>query len=320
MSEVTTLIGDVRLSTGYRYGTRDSVGNTMDTVKIIDDPSGGYFGIYHTGDEVKLATSTDLANWAYVRTLDAAATQPTIRMLPTGAFLTAVEYNDQVGSGGLLRLRHYSDRSALTGGEFDRERTLHRSLSACNEGTPHIEAVRLGDDRGDVDHSDIDHSDIDHSEIDLGFHYQRRCDVDRQGFGTLRDFVDWRAEPDTELDKALIRAAAVDGHRVRGNIGGRDSFTLNGAQHTVYEVQYRKNDFASWRVYLQTDGGRIAALPIHTHGTAGHDSSTAFANPTVSVITAPSGRPALAVTLFIPFEGAAPGEAGELVYYRELPG
>ena len=45
----------------------------------------------------------------------------------------------------------------------------------------------------------------------------------------------------------------------------------------------------------------------------------AFANPTFTSLLSPSGRPALLVTLFIPLQGAGQNEAGELVYYRELP-
>ena len=142
-TKIADLIADVPGSTGHRYGTRDDAGNTMDTVKIIDDPAGGYLAVYHTGDEVKLAVSADLLDWTFRRTLDDAATQPTIHALPTGGFLTAVEFNDQVGSGGRLRLRHYPSRIALLAGTFDRERTLDRTLSACNEGTPHIAAAAL---------------------------------------------------------------------------------------------------------------------------------------------------------------------------------
>jgi hypothetical protein len=36
-------------------------------------------------------------------------------------------------------------------------------------------------------------------------------------------------------------------------------------------------------------------------------------------LLSPAERPALLVTLFIPSQGAATGEGGELIYYRELP-
>ncbi|HEY4993511.1 MAG TPA: hypothetical protein VII33_15665 [Nakamurella sp.] len=297
---IESIICDVPGSTAHRYGTTDSAGNTMDTVKIIDSPAGGYLGVSHTGDTVHLAASDDLLTWTFVRTLDAEATQPTIAALPTGGFVTAVEHNDQRGSGGRLRLRHYRDLAALRSGTFDRERTQPRILSRCNEGTPNVRSISL-------------RPDIDHSIIELGFHYQLRCDLDRQAGGVLADFARWTATADTGLDDRITAAAAAHGRAVRGNIGGRDVIVVDGNACTLYEVQYRKNSFGSWRVYLH-DGrtGAIDLLPIRTHR-----GTTAFANPTVSSITSPAGRPAVVITLFLPFEGAAPGEAGQLIYYRE---
>ena len=140
--------------------------------------------MYHTGNAVKLSTSTDLVNWSFRRTLDSQATQPTICALPTGGFLTAAEFNDLAGSGGLLRVRHYANLSALLSGTVNRDQTIPRSLSACNEGTPNIYSASLTPD-------------IDHSIIDVGFHYQRNCDLDRQARGRLTNFttLDRRRRP-----------------------------------------------------------------------------------------------------------------------------
>jgi hypothetical protein len=298
--DVRELLGDVVASTGHRYDAKDSAGHQMDTVKIIANPEGGYLGVYHAGDEVHLAGSSDLLHWQFLRTLDDAATQPTITALPTGAFLTAVEFNNQSGSGGRVRVRHYPSLTALLTGDFDRDVTVRRSLSRCHEGTPTIASVELLPD-------------IDHSRIEIDFHYHRNCDVDRQAHGVLTDFTDFTAARNEAADERLIAAAAAAGHRVKGNIGDRDSAVVDGVQYTLYEVQYRKGDFGSWRVYLE-DGasGATEYLPVSTHG-----GSTAFANPTVTVLRAPSGRPAIAVTLFVPTEGAAPGEAGQLIFFRE---
>ncbi len=297
---IADILTSVTDSDGHRYGLRDSLGNTMDTLKVIEEPSGGYLGVYHTGDDVKLATSTDLLTWTFRRTLDPQATQPTIHRLSTGGFLTATEYNNQVDSGGRLRVRHYPDLSALNAGAFTRDVTIQRTLSDCNEGTPTIGAVSMLPD-------------IDHSVIDLDFHYQRRCDVDRQASGRLTNLSTWTATADTELDRAITGAAAAQGVRVKGNIGDRDTVVFDDVCYSVHEVQYRKNDFGSWRIYLRDRrSGAVSYLPITTHR-----GSTAFANPSVSRVVAPSGRPAIVTGLFIPSEGAAPGEGGQLLYYRE---
>ena len=78
-------------------------------------------------------------------------------------------------------------------------------------------------------------------------------------------------------------------------------------------MQYVKGDFGSWRLYLHNwQTGTAAYLPVTTHG-----GSTAFANPTITLVTSPAGKPAVVATLFVPTEGAAPGEAGQLIYFRE---
>lgn len=297
---LASIIGTVTAATGYRYGVHDSVGNRMDTLTVIDGPAGGYLGVYHTGDEVKLATSTDLLSWTFRRTLDPQATQPTIVALPTGGYLTAVEYNNQAGSGARVRLRHYPTLAALLAGRPDREATPARTLSACYEGTPTIYSASLTPD-------------IDHCVIDVGLHYQRNCDLDRQARARLTNFTGWTAVADPGLDAAITAAAAAQGQQVNGNIGGRDVVCYDNGRYSVHEVQYRKGDFASWRVYLNTwQTGTVGYLPITTHG-----GSAAFANPSVSAVRSPSGRPAVAVSLFLPSEAAAPGEAGPLIFYRE---
>ena len=220
--------------------------------------------------------------------------------MPTGGFLTAAEFNDLAGSGGLLRVRHYSNLSALLAGTVNRERTIPRSLSGCNEGTPNLYSVSLTPD-------------IDHSIIDVGFHFQRNCDLDRQARGRLTNFTAWTAAADIGADGRLTSAAAVKGRVVNGNIGDRDTAMFDNTRYTLYEVQYAKGDFGSWRLYLDNwQTGTAAYLPVTTHG-----GSTAFANPTFATITSPAGKPAIVATVFVPSEGAAPGEAGQLAYYRE---
>jgi hypothetical protein len=83
---------------------------------------------------------------------------------------------------------------------------------------------------------------------------------------------------------------------------------------TLIEGQLRVGDWGSWRVF-QYDPltKRAQLLDIRTHG-----GSTAFANPTVTALRSPQGVSALVVTLFVFSEGAAAGEAGPLIYYRDL--
>jgi hypothetical protein len=178
-----------------------------------------------------------------------------------------------------------------------REFLAPRTLSACNEGTPSIQQAEL--DAG-----------VGASRIELGFHYHRDCRVDRQARGTLSSFRSWSAARYPELDAAIERAAAAVGEQVGGNIGDRDHLRYRGQDYDLVEAQGRRGDFATWRIYLyDRSAGTAQRLEVVTHR-----GSTAFANPTATMLRDPAGHDAIMVTLFVPMEGAAPGEAGSLLY------
>jgi hypothetical protein len=247
----------------------------------------------------KLARSANLLTWTHVADLEPHASQPTIAALSDGGFLVAYEKDagcTGTGPGGnCLGFRHYGSLASLFAGAGDRSFQAPRSLSKCAEGTPNIYGADLRPDIG-------------HSTIDVGFHYFRNCDVDRQARGTLRDFSSWSGAADGGLN------AAFEAFRPGGNVGDRDFMRYGGASFNIHEVQFTKGDFGSWRVYLYDWLlGPATPLAIHTHR-----GSTAFANPTFTSLTSPAGRPAVLVTLFIPLHGTATTENGELIYYREL--
>jgi hypothetical protein len=283
----------------HRYGVTDDRGVAMDTLKVIGDPAGGYLAVYHSRPRrgsftVHLARSSDLLSWRHHADLDPDASQPTIAALADGGFLVAVEAGG-AGRPAWLRVHHYPSRRRLLDARpartFDAPHTLvPRDRHA--EGTPHIEYAAP-----------------DASVVDLGFHYFRDGVVDRQGAGRLTDLRTWECAADPAFD------AAVETWGARGNIGGRDTAVVGSERITLVEGQLRPADWGSWRVFrYDREAGRAWPLAVRTHG-----GSTAFANPTVTALRTPSGASALLVTLFVFSEGAAPGEAGPLLYYRELP-
>lgn len=298
--ELKAIIEQVNEATGVRYHAHDNHGHSLDTLKIIENPNGGYLGVYHSfvdGDfTVKLATSTDLLNWTHQVDLDRFGSQPTLEALETGGYLLIHEHDRHDGQGANLRFRHYPNLDALLSGNFDREFDAPRSFSPCAEGTPHVYRAELSPD-------------IDNSTIEIGFHYFRDCDVDRQARGILTNFNTWTAEIDEPLNTPLEEAGVAG-----GNIGDRDGLTFGGTYFTLHEVQGGKNDWASWRCYLYDwSAGAYTPLTLRTA-----NGSEACANPTFSLVTSPNGKPAIVVTVWIPGQGAAPGENGELIYYREL--
>jgi len=289
-ARVAELAGDVRDADGYVYGARDDTGRTMDTAEIAQTADGTYLAVYHTalGDgrfHAAVATSADLRTWTRRHDFGAGTSQPTLDADGTGGYVLAYEKDPD----NHIAVRGYPDLDALLAGRAERAFDAPRTLSRCAEGTPDITAVHDGT-------------------VELTGHYWDHCDTDRQLRAILRDFTTWHARPDQRLDRAL------EAWGTRGNIGDRSLLRLAGRRLVLIEGQRRRRDFGSWRTYAYDPAsGRADRLDIRTHG-----GSTAFANPSATLLTDPRGHPALLVSLFVPREGSAPGEAGELLYWRDL--
>jgi hypothetical protein len=306
--QLVALLQDVRAADGYRYGTTDDQGVGMDTAKIVPGPPGaGYLAVYHhlIGGvfNVRLATSTDLLHWRYVATLENDASQPTIAELSGGGFLVAYEKTGRGaacgGSGSCLAFQHYPDLDALLAGTEARSVAVTRTLSSCNEGTPNIYAATL-------------HPDLDHSIINVGFHYFRGCDVDRQAMGTLTNFSSWKTQVDGNLNTLFANLGTIG-----GNVGDRDALLYQGRPYSLVEAQDTRNNFGTWRPYLfDRTANSLTRLQINTHA-----GSTSFGNPTYTELRlpGPEGRWGFVSTQFVFSEAARGGEAGPLFYYRSFP-
>ena len=286
-------------ATAYRYATQDDHGRSMDALKIISKPGGGYLGVYHNGPhgvfQVYVAESRDLLHWTSRALLDNDASQPAIAALSDSGYLLADEAHvNRAVKLRLLRFRHYASLAALLSGRadriFDAPLTV-ASGSAKAEGTPNILSATLSPD-------------LSHSRIVVGFHYRLPHGLDRPGIGVLTNFSSWSGRPDTALEVAL-RAAGVS-----GAIGDRDVVRFLGQPFELVEAQAGAGP--AWLVYLYDQSKHVAtALRIRTsHG------SRSFGNPTVTSLREPSGATALVFTLFLRTPFAQGGEAGELVYYR----
>ena len=301
-AELRSIVENVSGATGKRYAVHDDAGHVMDTVKIIQDATGGYLAVSHhlASDghfRVNLATSTDLLNWHWVRELAGSntgpASQPTIAQASNGGFVMAWEQEQPGGGNNHLAFRYFASRTDLLAGQVTRSFDAPRQLSSCAEGTPNIYGITLAPD-------------IDHSTIDIGGHYWWNCDRDRQQRGQLTNFSSWSTAAQPNYDNALLYWG------VGGNIGDRDQAVFRGYSFGLIEGQYTKGDFGSWRTFVYDyQTGNADQTTIRTDG-----GSTTFANPTVTALNAPNGQPALLVSLFIPSEGAAAGESGELIYYQ----
>ncbi|MDH6128528.1 hypothetical protein [Kitasatospora sp. GP82] len=295
-SELRHIIEDVTHATGVRYQAKDSAGRSMDSAKIIQDSSGSYLAVYHAmlGDgrfHAAVATSTDLLNWTFVHDFGPGSSQPTITQISNGGYVMAWEQDPS----NHIAVRYYPDRTQLLSGNAFRSFDSQRTLSRCAEGTPNIYDVQLLPD-------------IDHSAITIGGHYYANCNVDQEMKAHLTNFSNWSTTAENTFDNAMLYWG------VRGNIGDRDAISYKGFPYGVVEGQYTKSDFRSWRVFLYD----YTTLNADTTAITTTGGSIAFANPHITSLKLPDGHNAVFVSLFLPNEGAAPGEAGQLIYYRSI--
>ena len=290
-------LGSVPESDGFRYDAKDDRGYGLDTLKIIQIGKGRYLGVYHAlvGGRftVMVATSRNLLEWRHRTFLAGNASQPTIARIGRRGFLVAYEQSGPTGSG--LRFRYYPDLKSIVTARYTREFNAPQTLSRAAQGTPNIYGASIENGIG-------------RSHIRVGLHYFRDGVVDRQATGTLRDFSLWHAERQPFLDNRPRALGA------RGHVGDRDHIAFEGYDFNVHEAEIVPGDWSSWRTYLYDFRSRSAYwLHPKTHG-----GSFAFGNPTVTELTLPNGKRGLVITQFLFYEGAAPGESGQLVYYREL--
>ncbi|WP_369245357.1 hypothetical protein [Streptomyces sp. R41] len=193
------------------------------------------------------------------------------------------------GSGQPRRDTRLRDLGAFLSGDTAHAYDAPRTLSRCAEGTPDITSAHDGT-------------------VELTGHYRAECDMDRQLRSAFRDFTTGLAEPGRRLDRAL------ESWGTGGNIGDSSLPELGGRSLVLIEGQRWRDDFGSRRAYAYDPvTGRADRLTPCTHG-----GSWASANPSATLLIDPDGHPALLVSLFVPREGAAPGESGQLVYWREL--
>ena len=281
-------LDSVQTADVYQYDTKDNLDQSMDCAKIIANPNGGFIAVYHhyssSQPQVFLATSSDFLTWNIEVVLASNASQPAIAESVDGGYVVAWEQEPS----NHLKVAYYSDLANLFTSNAAATYDIDRTLSDCAEGTPNIYYAS-------------------NAEINIGFHYFQNCTVDRQARGILSNFNSWNCETLSNFDNSLLYWG------VAGNIGDRDAFVYDGYDFGVIEGQYINGDFGSWRSFIfdyQTNNAE--PLDIVTH-----NGSTAFANPTVSMMEIDE-RLAIVTTLFLPSEGAANGEAGELMYYRFL--
>jgi len=306
VKEMLETVGDLG-ENQCRYNVKDDKGCGLDTIKIIENPEGGYLGVYHSNVnqtlKVRLANSTDLLHWTFIGTIDQKAAQPTITKAPNNAYITAYEKQEASGTHH-LRFQYYLHLSDFITNSPDATYDANRTLSSYHEGTPNIYNVTI---KGST------------LSTCIGFHYYNGS-VDNAAVGLLTIPLDnpqnmiWNnTKPLTRYNQDLR-----DKYQVKGNIGDRDYGQIFGRNFTLQEgnLEERSPDtnWTAWRTFLYDHStNNFAMLNIKTH-----KGSTSFGNPTFTFLKSPNGKDCIVVTYFLFSEGAKSGEAGQLIFYKEL--
>jgi hypothetical protein len=304
--ELDAYVTEVAGATARRYDAKSTDGAGLDGLDVVELPSGPrrYLGVHHTFEAGqftgRVVLSDDLLNWSPARRLSPRSSQPTVALLPDGGVLIAYERDapdadPTVVSRSSLVFERYASVAALLAGDPPTDSVApSRTLSSFSEGTPSIRSVSLAPD-------------LAHSTIAVDFHYFRDQVVDRQATGVLTNFSSWSAQTAPDIDAAFAPFG------VNGNLGDRDDVVLRGVSRSLFEGQLTARDFGAWRIFGFDRATKVAVpLALRTDG-----GSRAFGNPTATALLGPQGKPALFASAFVFAEGAAGGEAGQAIWYRE---
>jgi len=326
---VKEIFEDVTTATDYRYDAKDNQGCGLHAIKIIENPEGGYIGVYHftVGGidsqfyQVRLANSTDLLHWNFSRTIEYQASQPTIARAPNDAYIVAFDKHIKGNSSHWnhsLGFHYYPNLTSLLEHSPELNFTVPHTLGNISglEGTLNIYNITIED-----------------SELlraCVGFHYNNGSLIelgwDRVAVGWLNISLNPPRNPRWGEVRALIEYnKKLEQINVKGHIGDRDYGQIFGGNFTLQEanlLSHKENVsdcryWSSWRIFLYDHSKEnFTKLNIRTHFNA-----MSIGNPTFTFLGSPNEKPCIVVTYFLFIEGLPTeygNKSGELIFYKEF--
>jgi len=322
-TNVANYFSDVSSATASRFGTVDNLGNQFGCASIIEmsGQSYKYAAVYHSDVSgyfsVHLGVSNDLINWTYVRTLLSNASMPRIVQVSGSSWLLII-HEQWGGSSGSpwCRIGHelFYDFNDLLAGTIRSSWVAPQFSSYNHDGTPSVYNASLALSGGWYVVNG-----------QYGFHSLEGGGFrDINSVTTTTDLFSPAGTASTSASSATAYNSVLNAAGSIGSIGDRDTLQTTTARYNLQEGNLSAPDvWADWRVWLYTFGdtlsyptgtGTAAQLSLTTPG-----GSTSFGNPRINVVNSPSGSgTSLVVTYTIFSQGAAPGEAGTVVYYYDL--
>jgi hypothetical protein len=327
-ADVEYYLANPRSATDAKYHAVDNQGNPMQSPSIIQmtGESYAYAAVYHTPYSVtggfrykiNLAVSDDLIHWTFVRTLIDNADMPKIVEV-SGSDWVLIAHEQWLGASVAstapcqVAFALFYDLGDLMNGTIRASWIAPQYESDLN-GTPSIYNAQLVSNGGEYVVNG-----------QFGFHYWNGT-RDVNAFTTIDNLFDPQGgtvsypATATGYNNLLINAG------VSGNIGQRDTLVTTSGRYNIQEgnIGTPATSWNNWRIWLYTfagsaqyptgNGNLVMLSPQTSHG------SYSFGNPSVSVVDNPDGNGhALVISYFIFSQGAAPGEAGSLIYYYSIP-
>lgn len=343
--DIVSLFSDVRSAAQHRYDMKDDQGEQMACVHAYQAQNPAFFGgkdyysVYHAQVgiefEVRLAASNDLMTWTFLRTLLPNADMPYISqvdgMAPGSDQWLLLTHEQWMNQGSRLPSRLgfklFYNESDLSQGRYFNSFVAPLSVGQTSqlEGTPSIYQARA-----------VIRSGLITIDADVGFHFNSDQGVDQVAFGNLKSFGPTVLSPSFSSQRADVYDDLFIQHGAIGNIGQRKAGTIDLVHFCAQEANIGAMPptiWADWRVWIYwfaaSEGdipagtsGNVTLLPMKTH-----QGSTAFGNPSWTALNCPKtgqaantsfGSSCIFVSYFLFSEGAKPGEAGVLAFWKAL--
>ena len=315
------------LATAARYKLKDSAGNSMDCMSVLQTSgqSYKYAAVYHTAYQVtgglrfkiNLAGSNDLINWTYIGILLDNADMPRIAQV-TGSTWIVLTHEQWFGAGPTSASPARVSYKLFYNFNDLMLRTVRVSWTAPSytsdlNGTPSIYEAHLAQYNGNYT---VDGQ--------YGFHFWDGS-RDLNAVTTVQKLFSPSDPVVSSPSTASLYNNTLIANGVTGSIGQRDTLITTAIRYNIQEgnIGQPGASFDKWRIWLYkfgdnlnypTGNGTWSALsPITPAG------STSFGNPSITVVDKPTGNgKSIVISYYLFSEGAKKQEAGPLIYYFNL--
>lgn len=309
--ELVNLLEDVAGSYAF-FGVKDDTGRDFHCPSIIKI-DGLYYAVYHTrlpngNFVINQAKSTDLTNWTYLRTLVQDGDMPRLKVVDSWIVMTYEQYHSN-NTKSTVDFKLFYDKESFEAGIIGDSYSMPLygvSPPWVYNGTPNWYNATLLERDGEWV-----------LDTQIGFHlWSGGRDVN--GVTTILGL--FGSKPRCYPSTAVVYNRIFEQHGCTGNIGGREVIEIDGQRWNIQEgnIGDPAGSWDKWRLFLYQYGddkdyptGKGGAIMLKPRTPGG---SVSFANPIIHDV----GPDLFLASYFIHDPGAAPAEAGQLLFMKEM--